>query len=191
MDIISIIVIAFALALDAFAVAVATGVCLGNVSGRQTFRLSFHFGLFQGLMNIGGWAVGLTFRELIENVDHWLAFALLSLIAINMIANTIKKEDDQKHKCDPTKGGTMVMLSVATSIDALAVGLTFSMLKVAIIFPALIIGLVAGLMTILGLHLGGMVGTNKSYGSKAELLGGLVLLGIAVNILFKHGVFSG
>ena len=186
MSLLNIIAIAVALAMDAFAVAIATGVRLKRVSLRQFFRLAWHFGLFQAMMPIIGWSAGLTVRGSIERYDHWIAFGLLSFVGINMIREAFKLEEDARKKRDPTRGLTLVMLSVATSIDALAVGLTISMLKVAIWFPALVIGLVAGAFTVVGLHLGKSVGSAERLSPVAEVLGGLVLLGIGVNILVEH-----
>jgi putative Mn2+ efflux pump MntP len=191
MSIWAVLAIAVALAMDAFAVALASGVTLKRVSGRQTFRLAWHFGLFQALMPIAGWSVGLTVHSVIEKVDHWLAFALLVFVGVRMIIEAVKKNKGEvDNKPDPTKGGTMVMLSVATSIDALAVGLSLSFIRVSIWWPALVIGLVAGSFTIIGLHLGRFLSTRSRLGHFAELIGGAVLLGIGVKILYEHGVFS-
>ncbi len=182
----NIIAIAVALAMDAFAVAIATGVRLKRVSFRQFFRLAWHFCLFQAMMPVIGWAAGLTVRGVIERFGHWVAFGLLTYVGVNMIREAFKLEDDAGQQKDPTRGLTLVMLSMATSIDALAVGLTISMLKVSIWTPALIIGVVAGVFTILGLYLGKSVGSAERLSPIAEVLGGLVLLGIAVKILIEH-----
>jgi putative Mn2+ efflux pump MntP len=190
MTFVNIIAIAVALAMDAFAVAIASGVRLKRVSFRQFFRLAWHFGLFQALMPIIGWSAGLTVRDTIERYGHWVAFGLLTYVGANMIREAFKLEEDARRHKDPTRGLTLVMLSVATSIDALAVGLTISMLKVSIWTPALVIGLVAGLFTVLGLYLGKSVGTAERLSPIAEVLGGVVLLGIAVKILVEHGVFQ-
>jgi len=189
MDLLTIIFIALALAVDAFAVALAAGVSLCQVSGRQTFRLAFHFGLFQAMMNILGWAAGLTVRTLLEGIDHWLAFGLLALVAAKMIKDAIAGREDEAQKIDPTRGYTLVMLSVATSIDSLAVGLSFAVLNVSIWLPAAIIGIVATLLTVMGLKLGCLLGSASRIGARAEIAGGLVLLGIGFNILHQHGVF--
>jgi len=186
MDLLNIIALAIALAMDAFAVAIATGVRLKRVSLRQFFRLAWHFGLFQAMMPVMGWAAGLTVRARIERYDHWIAFGLLAFVGINMIREAFKMEEDARQKHDPTRGLTLVMLSVATSIDALAVGLTISMLKVSIWFPALVIGLVAGVFTVVGLQLGKSVGSAERLSPVAEVLGGVVLLGIGVKILLEH-----
>ena len=189
MDNLTIILIALALAVDAFAVALATGVSLCQVSGRQIFRLAFHFGFFQAMMNIIGWGAGLTVRTLLESIDHWLAFGLLALVALKMLKDAIGGREEEAEKVDPTRGYTLVMLSVATSIDSLAVGLSFSVLNVSIWMPAAVIGLVATLLTFLGLKLGCLLGSASRLGSKAEIGGGLVLLGIGLHILHQHGVF--
>lgn len=187
MGIWALLAIALALALDAFAVALVSGITIKRVSGRQTFRLAWHFGLFQALMPMAGWGAGLTIHSLIEKVDHWVAFALLVFIGVRMIIEALKREPESKiDKPDPTKGVTMVMLSVATSIDAFAVGLSLSFLRVSIWWPALVIGLVAGLFTIIGLHLGRFLSGGSRLGQYAELIGGLVLLGIGVKILYEH-----
>lgn len=186
MGFVNIAAIAVALAMDAFAVAIATGVRLKYVSPRQFFRLAWHFGLFQAMMPIIGWAAGLTVRESIARFDHWIAFGLLAFVGVNMIREAFKLEEDARRKRDPTRGLTLVMLSVATSIDALAVGLTISMLQVAIWLPALVIGLVAGAFTVLGLQLGKAVGSAERLSPVAEVLGGVVLIGIGLNLLYEH-----
>jgi putative Mn2+ efflux pump MntP len=189
MELFTILLIALALAVDAFAVALASGVSLCQVSSRQTFRLAFHFGLFQAMMNIIGWAAGLTVRNLLESIDHWLAFTLLALVAVKMIKDSVAGREEEAQKVDPTRGYTLVMLSVATSIDSLAVGLSFSVLNISIWLPATIIGIVATLLTMIGLRLGCLLGAASRIGAKAEVAGGLVLLGIGINILHQHGVF--
>lgn len=184
-----IIFIAVALAVDAFAVALAAGVSLPEVTFRHTFRLAWHFGLFQAMMNVFGWLAGLSFRSLIESVDHWIAFFLLAFVGLRMIIEAVRTEQSEG-KTDPTRGRTMVMLSVATSIDSLAVGLSFSILKISVWLPALVIGLTALLLTAIGLHLGRVAKTSAKLGVGVEIFGGLVLIAIGVRILFDHGVFG-
>lgn len=176
--------------MDAFAVAIATGVTLKTVNSRQTFRLAWHFGLFQSLMPSIGWVIGSTVYQLVEKVDHWVSFSLLIFIGIRMIVGALKSEDGKIKAKDPTKGGTMVMLSIATSLDALAVGLSISLLKTSIWKPALIIGIVAFTFTAIGIHVGCIVGTNFKLDKYAEIIGGLVLIGIGLRILWEHGVFD-
>ena len=192
MSTLAILGIAVALAMDAFAVAIATGVSLKQVSFRQTFRLSWHFGLFQAMMPVIGWGLGATVQSYMADYDHWVAFILLALVGGNMLKEAVladEDEENQKPRKDATKGMTLVMLSVATSIDALAIGLSMSMLQVSIGTPAIVIGIVAGLFTIAGLHLGKRVARLTWLSSWAEIVGGLVLWLIGLNILREHGVF--
>lgn len=191
MDNLTILGISVALAMDAFAVSIAVGVGLKQVSFRQTFRLSWHFGLFQALMPIIGWSLGTGIRSLIETFDHWVAFFLLAFVGTNMIREAISSDkEDSQQRADPTKGISLVMLSVATSIDALAVGLSLSMLGVDIIFPAVIIGLVALCFTITGLQLGKRVANLSRVSLFAEVIGGVVLWIIGLKILYDESVFS-
>ncbi len=191
MSLVSLLAIAVALAMDAFAVSVAAGLTLDRVTPRRTFRLAFHFGLFQALMPILGWAGGLTVRSLIEGWDHWVAFALLSLVGGRMLWEAWSDGGDEEERRDPTRGWTLVVLSVATSIDALAVGLSLALLGESIWVPALVIGLVAFGFTATGLHLGRWVGGLSRLARGANALGGLVLLAIGLRILWDHGALSG
>ena len=192
MEFINILAIAVALAMDAFAVAIATGVALKQVSPRQFFRLSWHFGLFQALMPIIGWAAGMTIYKFITSIDHWIAFGLLGYVGFHMIREALAPDDEEEpvEKKDPTKGRNMVMLSIATSIDALAIGFSMSMVGLKVFFPALIIGITALLFTIAGLYIGERIGRHSHLGQYAEILGGVVLFLIGFNILREHGVFD-
>lgn len=183
MDVLTVFALAVALAMDAFAVAIAVSVELGRFSGRQGFRLSFHFGLFQALMPLLGWVAGRTIEEEIRDWDHWLAFALLSLVGIRAIIESFSR-GVQGLKRDPTRGLTLVVLSTAVSIDALAVGLSFSFLQVSLWFPVLVIGLVASAMTLLGLQLGARLG--GLFGRHMQRVGGLVLILIGARVLVEH-----
>lgn len=188
MEITTILLIALALAVDAFAVALAAGVSLCQVNSRQVFRLAFHFGFFQAGMNILGWFGGLTVRSLIEGFDHWLAFGLLVFVGGKMIWEAIREAREEDAGTDPTRGRMLVTLSVATSIDSLAVGLSFAVLGVSVWLPSLVIGLVATALTALGLRLGCLLGAASRLGSRAEIVGGLVLVAIGIKILYEHGV---
>jgi putative Mn2+ efflux pump MntP len=138
------------------------------------------------MMPVLGWSAGLSIRDWIADYDHWVAFGLLAFVAQGMLRAAFKKETNADERKDPTKGLTMVMLSVATSIDALAVGLSLSMISVSIWTPALIIGLVAGAFTTAGMHLGKKIGSVTRMSHYAEALGGVVLLLIGFNILREH-----
>lgn len=191
MTLLSTIVIAVALAMDAFAVSIGVGITLKKISYRQTFRLSWHFGLFQAFMPVVGWLLGVTVRQSIESFDHWVAFILLALVGGNMVRTALQpKSENESSKKDPTKGMTMVMLSIATSIDALAIGFSLSILKISIIFPVIVIGIVAGVFTIIGLHLGEKIGSYPRLNTSMEIIGGAVLWLIGLHILYEHGVFQ-
>ena len=183
---INIIAVAVALSMDAFAVSVATGASLKQVSARQTFRLSWHFGLFQAMMPVIGWSAGLSVRSFIESYDHWVAFGLLAVVGIHMIREALGPRVPDETEKDPTKGITLIMLSVATSIDALAIGFSLSMLNLNIWISALIIGLVAGLVTMVGIHLGEKLGSVSLLSRCSGVVGGIILLAIGVNILREH-----
>ena len=183
MDAITLTGLALALAMDAFAVALGTGAVLSRLTGRHLFRLGFHFGLFQALMPVIGWLAGLTIMQWVEAWDHWIAFSLLAIIGGRMIYEAFSDEEKTDDR-DPTKGLSLVLLSIATSIDALAVGFSLSVIGVSIWMPALVIGLVAGILTIVGMLLGGRIGDR--WGSRVEIFGGLVLIAIGIKILVEH-----
>jgi putative Mn2+ efflux pump MntP len=188
MDWITLIGIAVALAMDAFAVALGAGLALSRITGRHLFRLGFHFGLFQAMMPILGWLAGMTVQRWISAYDHWLAFGLLGFVGAKMIWEAIREEDEEASPTDPTRGVTLVLLSVATSIDALAVGLSLAMIGVSIWMPSLVIGLVAGAFTVTGMLLGRRLG--GIWGRRVEVFGGLVLCGIGIRILVEHTLLS-
>ena len=183
MDAITLLGLALALAMDAFAVALGTGTVLARLTGRHIFRLGFHFGLFQALMPVIGWLAGQTVVQLVSAWDHWIAFALLALIGSRMIHEALSGEEKADER-DPTRGLSLVMLSIATSIDALAVGFSLSVIGVSIWFPAFIIGLVAGALTVIGMLVGRRIGDR--WGPRVEILGGVVLIVIGVRILYEH-----
>ncbi len=176
--------IAIALAMDAFAVALSTGLILPQLTGRHLFRFGFHFGLFQALMPVLGWLAGISLREHIEAFDHWLAFGLLTLVGSKMLWDAWQSTEENLRVGDPTRGLTMVILSIATSIDALAVGLSLAVLGVTIWTPALVIGLTAGILTVCGMLLGRKI--SKTWGTRVETFGGLVLIAIGIKILIEH-----
>lgn len=191
MQLLNICAIAVALAMDAFAVAIAAGITLKRISFRQNFRLAWHFGFFQAAMPVIGWSAGLTVRSAIERYDHWVAFGLLSFVGLGMLKTAFDRQDKKGEVKDPTRGATMVMLSVATSIDALAVGLSLSMIHISIWTPAAVIGLTACLFTTLGMHLGKTLCRASRISHLAEAAGGIVLLAIGIKILHEHGAFAG
>jgi putative Mn2+ efflux pump MntP len=182
-DTLSVMVIAVALGMDAFSVAIGIGVANRKDAWRPTLRLAFHFGLFQFIMPLAGWLAGNTVAGIISGYDHWIAFGLLAYVGGKMIMDAIRSED-KPPETDPTRGGTLILLSIATSIDALAVGFSLALLKVPILYPSMIIGIVAFLMTATGMYFGGKLG--RIFGKKVEIIGGLVLIAIGGKILFEH-----
>jgi manganese efflux pump family protein len=186
MTIDEILIIAVGLAMDAFAVALGVGAEGYAKKFRQAFRLSFHFGLFQLFMPIIGWYLGFKVQSYIEEYDHWVAFILLAFVAVRMIRSGLEKHPE-KLKTDPTRGYTMIMLSIATSIDALAIGLTLAMLKVEIWYPCVVIGFVTGFLSMIGIKIGHIL--SSRFGRVMEFIGGGVLLLIGVKILSEHLFF--
>jgi len=177
--------VALALAMDAFAVSIGTSLAQGGLSRGQAFRLAFHFGLFQFMMPVIGWTAGRSIVRLIESYDHWLAAGLLVLVGGKMMIESFHKEERlERKKRDVTRGFSLVLLSLATSLDALAVGLSLAALHVPIIYPAAIVGLVCFTITTIGTKIGPALG--KVAGKWAELAGGAVLILIAVKILADH-----
>lgn len=186
----SIIAIAIALAMDAFAVSIAAGICLEKINNRQIFRLWWHFGFFQAMMLIIGWSAGLTIRDLIERFDHWVAFGLLAFVGGSMIRSALKSDDGTCIRKDPTRGSLLVMLSLATSMDALAVGLSISILNISIWLPALVVGMTAALFTAAGMMIGARAVRITWLKKYAEMAGALVLYAIGIHILWEHGALG-
>lgn len=183
MTLITIFGIALALAMDAFAVSLAAGVTLERITGRHLFRFGFHFGLFQGMMPVIGWLAGISVQRWIADYDHWIAFGLLLFVGARMIYESLFKNGDEG-KMNTEDLPTLVMLSIATSIDALAVGLSLSLLKVDIIAAASLIGVVTFSLSFAGVLLGRR--TGRALGKRVEVLGGVILMGIGLKILLSH-----
>jgi putative Mn2+ efflux pump MntP len=183
MNFVEVLFIALGLAMDACAVCLGAGTTQHINGPRPVFRLVFHFGLFQALMPLLGWLVGSTINQWIAPFDHWIAFALLAFVGVRMIRSGLQDKDEAE-TIDPSRGATLIMLSVATSIDAFAVGLSLAVLGVGIILPSLIIGLVAGGMSLLGIFLGGRLG--KTFGKRMEVVGGVILIVIGARVVISH-----
>jgi manganese efflux pump family protein len=181
----SLLALAVALAMDAFAVAIVTGLTLNPMTRRHVFRLSFHFGLFQALMPTIGWLVGAAVYRYISAFDHWVAFGLLAFVGGKMLWEAGHDDKGESPRTiDPTAGWSLVVLSVATSIDALAVGLSLAMIGSTIVVPAVVIGVVASGFTGAGMVLGRRIGAL--WGKRVEVVGGLILVGIGVKIVVEH-----
>ncbi len=183
MSLLNVLGISVGLAMDALAVSIAVGLALATVTRRQTFRLAWHFGLFQFLMPILGWMAGRQAVAHLAAVDHWVAFGLLWLVGGKMLWEARQEKGPALEK-DPTRGLSLVVLSVATSLDALAVGLSMALIGVSIWVPSVVIGLVAGVLTALGITFGSRIGAR--WGPRAEVAGGGVLMVIGARILVAH-----
>ena len=186
MDFITIVVIAVGLAMDAFAVSIASGVTLKKFQALPAFRIALFFGGFQAIMPVLGWLAGSSFKQYIEDYAHWVAFSLLAFIGGKMIYESFVIKEAAS-KCDPNNLTTVFILAIATSIDALAVGLSFSVLQVQILTPVIIIGIVTFLLSLAGVYIGGKFGSI--FENKIEFWGGLVLIGIGLKILLEHLLF--
>ena len=173
-----ILVLAFALGIDAFSVALAVGT--GGSTFRQTFRLSFHFGLFQFMMPIIGWLLGKNLLSFVERYDHWVAFGLLFAIGAKMIYEAFR-HTPEKVKKDRTRKWSLVALSIATSIDALGAGIGMGVLDTTLLYPCTIIGVTAGIMTLTGIKLGAVI--SAVIGSRMEAVGGVVLILLSLKML--------
>lgn len=183
MGLIEIILIAISLAMDAFAVSICKGLSMKKMDWKKAVIIALYFGIFQAGMPIIGYFLGVGFEESIKFIDHWIAFILLAVIGGNMIKEALSKEDDDEID-DKVDFKTMIVLAIATSIDALAVGVTFAFLNVDIVLSVIIIGILTFIISFIGVKIGNVFG-NK-YQKKAEFAGGIVLILIGLKILLEH-----
>lgn len=183
MSIIELFILAVGLSMDAFAVAICKGLSVSRVTLKHSTVTGAWFGGFQALMPAVGFLLGSTFQEYITNIDHWIAFVMLGAIGVNMIREAVSSEDDEA-SCD-FGFKTMFLMAVATSIDALAVGITFALLpEVNIIAAVLFIGVTTFILSAIGVKIGNIFGAK--YKSKAEILGGAILIILGLKILLEH-----
>ena len=185
MNIVDILVIGVGLSMDAFAVSVCKGLAMKKMDIKKALVCSLYFGVFQALMPLIGFLLGSGFKNVVSSIDHWIAFVLLGIIGINMIKEA--KSCDVVNDSMDVK--TMLTLAVATSIDALAIGVTFAFLKVSIIPAVSIIGLITFVCCFIGVKLGSVIGEKLK--SKAEIMGGVMLILIGTKILIEHLFFQG
>ena len=193
MNFIALIFTAFALSMDAFAVSITKGMTIKNLKKSTALKMALAFGVFQGAMPLLGWALGISFESYIKSIDHWIAFILLGFIGFNMIKGFF---DDRKEEnaselefsattdVDDLSNKEIIMLAVATSIDALAVGISFAFLNVSIIPAASIICIITFLVCVVGVFVGNKVG--DIFNGYAELVGGVILILIGFNIFNEH-----
>ncbi len=184
MDFIILILIAIALAMDAFAVSISCGIIIKDVKLKHALKIAFFTGFFQGFFTFLDWLGRIYIAHLISNIDHWIAFVLLVLIGTKMIYESIKTDSDEGKKFNPLKFSVLILLGIATRIDALAIGLSFALLNVSILVPVILIGIMAFGFSVFGILIGKKLG--QVFGNKVELIGGLILIGIGINILIDH-----
>lgn len=182
MGIIELLLLSVGLAMDAFAVSICKGISMKRMNWRKALIIGMYFGGFQALMPVIGYFLGTAFESIITNIDHWVAFILLGIIGGNMIKEAF---EDESENCNDDVGfKTMIMLAIATSIDALAVGITFAFLKVNLIAAISMIGVITFVLSVIGTKIGNRFGDK--YESKAELVGGVILVLLGIKILLEH-----
>ena len=186
MDIKLIILIAAGLSMDSFAVSIANGLTIKKLNAKRILFIAFSFAIFHALMPLLGWFAGVGIEKYIREIDHWIAFALLTIIGLKMVYKGIKKNNIAKNS--ELKTLTLIGQSFATSVDAFVVGISFALLNVSIIIPILILGIITFCFSLIGLQLGKYFG--KSSGRTVEIFGGIILIGIGVKILIEHLYFQ-
>ena len=186
MSIIEIALIGVGLAMDAFAVSICKGLAMRRMNYKKAIIIAAFFGVFQALMPALGYVLGTTFANKIAAIDHWIAFILLALIGANMIKEALSSDDDECQE-DSLRLGDLIMLSIATSIDALAVGITFAFFNVSLLLSVSMIGIITFIICVIGVKVGNVFG--EKYKSKAELAGGLILIVMGAKILIDHLFF--
>lgn len=181
MGVLELILIAVGLAMDAFAVSVCKGLSMSKMEWKKAVVIGLYFGGFQALMPLIGYILGVGFEDKIKSIDHWIAFILLVFIGINMIKEAFETKEESNDKIDFK---TMIILAIATSIDALAVGVTFAFLNVNIMLAISLIGIITFIISMIGVKIGNVFGDK--YETKAELAGGFILIFLGVKILLEH-----
>ena len=182
MGLIELCILSIGLAMDAFAVSVCKGLSMTRMKWKNAIIIGAYFGYFQALMPALGYLLGYNFQDRISNIDHWIAFILLGVIGINMIKEAISKENDVHN--DSVKFKDMIVLAIATSIDALAVGITFAFLNVNLILAISLIGIITFIISVLSVKVGNIFGDK--YEKKAEFAGGIILIFLGIKILVEH-----
>ena len=182
-----ILLIAIGLSMDSLAVSITCGLILKKFRIRHIFRMALFMGIFQGVMPLIGWFAGVTFQKYISDYDHWIAFVLLSFLGGKMLYEGLFSKNKETKSLDPTKAATLVGLAIATSIDALAVGVSFAMLGIEVALPVIIIGITTFLLSFLGASFSSKFGHRINL--QMEIVGGIILIGIGVKILIDHCCF--
>ena len=182
MNLYEIILISIGLAMDAFAVSICKGLSMKKINWKSTLIIAIYFGLFQAIMPVFGYLLGSSFSVIVQKLDHWIAFILLAIIGGNMIKES--KDDETEKRNDKVDFKTMIILAIATSIDALAIGVTFAFFEVNIFLSIIIIGIITLILSFLGVIIGNKFGDK--FQNKAEFTGGVILIFMGLKILLEH-----
>lgn len=182
MGIVELLLLSIGLAMDVFAISICKGISMKKMNWRKACIIGLWFGGFQALMPTIGYFLGTTFESVVINIDHWIAFVLLTIIGGNMIKDSFNTQCEQSN--DDVKFKTMIILAIATSVDALAMGITFGFFNVNVILAVLLIGITSFVLSIVGTKVGNKFGNR--YEKKAELIGGLILIFLGIKILLEH-----
>lgn len=182
MGVLELLLLSVGLAMDAFAVSVCKGISMKKMNWKKAIIIGLYFGGFQALMPTIGYFLGAAFQSLITSIDHWIAFILLGIIGGGMIKESFG--DDEENRNDDVSFKTMIVLAIATSIDALAIGITFAFLNVNLVLAISLIGIITFILSVFGTKIGNRFGDK--YEKKAEFLGGVILLLLGIKILLEH-----
>lgn len=182
MGLVELIILSVGLAMDAFAVSICKGLAMKKMKWKNAIIIGLYFGIFQAIMPLIGYLLGVSFQSAITSIDHWVAFVLLVGIGANMIREAMSKEKEEAS--DSIKVKDMLILAIATSIDALAIGITFAFLEVNITLAVSLIGIITFIISVIGVKIGNIFGDK--YERKAELAGGIILIGLGIKILIEH-----
>ena len=189
MTILALIILALGLSMDSFAVSLSSGVALKPLKFAHVVKIALYLAFFQAVMPILGWLLGVGFVNIIQSVDHWIAFALLLFLGGKMIYDAITEKQEEEKCCfNPTKFSTLVQMGIATSIDALAVGVSFAFLEIALVEATIIIFAITFLASVVGCYIGKLFGTR--YSRVATFIGGVILVSIGLKILLEHTIFA-
>lgn len=184
MELITLILLSIGLSVDSFAVSVSTGVIISEITFRKATRIAFSLAIFQAVMPLIGWVIGTRIESFVKNFDHWLAFGLLAIIGGKMIVESLKTHQEDGKKQNPLELKVLLGMSLATSIDALVVGISFGFIKVDLWLATFIIGFTTFVFSMLGILFGKKIGGQ--FGKKMEIVGGIVLILIGAKILLDH-----
>lgn len=183
MSILYYIILGIGLSVDSFTASVSSGVCVADLRFKHIIKIALFMSFFQAIMPLIGWGLGVRFQFYIESFDHWIAFILLGFIGVNMIFSSFSSDKDCK-KYSPSNSRLLAGMAIATSIDAMAVGVSFGILNISIVLPVLLIGVITFIISFSGAWFGNKLGSR--YNSRLELFAGIVLLGLGLKILIEH-----